>query len=200
LNSIRRHLSYANVMATIAVFIALGGSAFAVKVKLKANSVSTKNLKASAVTEPKLADGAVTSGKLAANAVNAGKLADGSVTGAKIADGSVGIEKSANSLHQKCPGGTTYQQGGCIENSPRATANWATALSTCSGAGGHVADTGEMEAFFGRGGVITGSGEWTTDLADVNGTTATRVDFNGTPTPQGTATTNPYRCVLQPLG
>lgn len=56
-------LNYANVMATIAVFLALGGGAFAA-VKLKKNQVTTKVIKNSAVTESKLADSAVTEKKV----------------------------------------------------------------------------------------------------------------------------------------
>jgi hypothetical protein len=51
---IRSHLTYANVMATIAVFIALGGGAYAVYTAPK-NSVVTKSIKDGAVTYPKLA-------------------------------------------------------------------------------------------------------------------------------------------------
>jgi len=210
MDSIRKHATYANVMATVAVFLALGGGAIAAKA-LKKNSVGSKQLKTNAVTEKKIAgnavtqskiaSGAVVKGKLADNSVGNGKIEDNAVTGVKIANANVGLDKAANSLHQNCPAATTYQQGGCIENSSRASADWATALSTCYGiAGARLADTGEMATFKARGGAISGSGEWTVDLADANGTTATRMDFNGTPTPQGTATSNPYRCVHQPLG
>jgi hypothetical protein len=50
----REHLSYANVMATIAVFVALGGSAYA----LTRGEVKTKHIAARAVTVPKLAPSA----------------------------------------------------------------------------------------------------------------------------------------------
>jgi hypothetical protein len=73
---LKSHLSYANVMATIAVFLALGGVATAA-LKLPKKSVGTKQLKAKAVTTPKLGDKAVTEGK----------LGDGSVTAAKLASG-----------------------------------------------------------------------------------------------------------------
>jgi hypothetical protein len=46
-------LTYANVMATIAVFIALGGASYAA-IKLPKNSVGTEQLKKGAVTETKL--------------------------------------------------------------------------------------------------------------------------------------------------
>jgi hypothetical protein len=56
---IRSKLTYANVMATTAVFIALGGGAYAAVV-LPANSVGAKQLKKNAVTGKKIATGAVT--------------------------------------------------------------------------------------------------------------------------------------------
>jgi hypothetical protein len=48
-----KRLSYANVMATAAMFIALGGGAFAVA-RLPANSVGTKQLRRSSVTLSKI--------------------------------------------------------------------------------------------------------------------------------------------------
>ena len=53
--------TYANVMATIAVFIALGGTSYAVT-KLPANSVGSKQIRRGAVTPDKLARGVVVSG------------------------------------------------------------------------------------------------------------------------------------------
>ena len=52
----RPRLSYANVTATIAVFIALGGSAYAA-VQIPRNSVGTKQLRKNAVTSLKVKDG-----------------------------------------------------------------------------------------------------------------------------------------------
>jgi hypothetical protein len=54
---LRGKLTYANVMATIAVFIALGGASYAA-VKLPKNSIGTEQLKNGAVTETKLSKGA----------------------------------------------------------------------------------------------------------------------------------------------
>jgi hypothetical protein len=49
----RQHLTYANTMATIAVFIALSGGAYAA-VRLPAKSVGTRELKNGAVTKAKI--------------------------------------------------------------------------------------------------------------------------------------------------
>jgi collagen triple helix repeat protein len=53
ITQIRSHLTYANVIATIALFVALGGGAYAA-VKLPANSVGTKQIKDKALTPKKL--------------------------------------------------------------------------------------------------------------------------------------------------
>jgi hypothetical protein len=64
---VRSKLTFANVVALLALFVALGGSAYAIH--LGKNAVKTKNIKDGAVTEAKLANAAVTASKLAAGAV-----------------------------------------------------------------------------------------------------------------------------------
>jgi hypothetical protein len=90
-------LSYSNVIATIALFVALGGAAVAAG--LPKNSVGPKQLKRGAVTAAKIRKAAVTAGKLAqksvvagklgANAVLPGNIGNGAVTSAKIGAGAV---------------------------------------------------------------------------------------------------------------
>lgn len=91
LKQIRKRLTYANAMSSIAVFLMLGGAtAIAAKTVLPKNSVGPKQIKKNAVNGQKIADGTVTAAELADAAVTLAKLADNSVDGAKIADGSVG--------------------------------------------------------------------------------------------------------------
>jgi len=91
MKQIRKRLTYANAMSSIAVFLMLGGAtAIAAKTVLPKNSVGPKQIKKNAVNGQKIADGSVTAAELADAAVTLAKLADNSVDGAKIADGSVG--------------------------------------------------------------------------------------------------------------
>lgn len=53
-----RGLSYSNVVATVALFVALGGASYAA-IQLPKESVGRKQLKSGAVTRPKIKDGAV---------------------------------------------------------------------------------------------------------------------------------------------
>jgi hypothetical protein len=63
MDRLRARLSYANVMATVAVFIALGGTSYAVT-SLPKNSVGSKQIRARAVGSSDLATGSVRSKQL----------------------------------------------------------------------------------------------------------------------------------------
>lgn len=85
--SIRKRLTYSNTIATLALFIALGGAAVAAG--LPRNSVGTNQLKKKAVTAAKLAPKSVISGKLGPNSVTPGNIGNGAVTTAKLAQSAV---------------------------------------------------------------------------------------------------------------
>jgi hypothetical protein len=72
------HLNYANVMATVAVFLALGGASYAA-VALPRDSVGTPQLRENSVTRSKLADRSVDTQQLRDDAVDASKVAAGAV-------------------------------------------------------------------------------------------------------------------------
>ncbi|MGE5281856.1 MAG: hypothetical protein ACM3N0_05970 [Chloroflexota bacterium] len=55
---VRSHLSFANIIAVLALFVALGGVSYAA-FSLPKNSVGRKQLKDNAVTSPKVADGSL---------------------------------------------------------------------------------------------------------------------------------------------
>jgi hypothetical protein len=92
-------LTYANVIATIALFLALaGGAAIAAgnlgknavrSTNIAANAVKTQDIARNAVKAAKLAPNAVKASKLAANAVKTKNLAKSSVTGGKVKSGTL---------------------------------------------------------------------------------------------------------------
>ncbi|HEY7256086.1 MAG TPA: hypothetical protein VH476_05330 [Solirubrobacterales bacterium] len=75
------------VVAYLALFLALGGSAYAFH--LGKNSVGPKQLKKNSVTGPKIKSNAVSGAKIAGNAVDGSKVKDGSLTGSDIQPGSL---------------------------------------------------------------------------------------------------------------
>lgn len=87
----RPKLNYANVIATIALFVALGGAAVAAG--LPKGSVGPKQLKKGAVTPGALRKGAVTAGKIAPKAVVAGKLGANAVLPGNLGKGIISTEK-----------------------------------------------------------------------------------------------------------
>jgi hypothetical protein len=104
--AVRKRLTYSNVIASLALFAALGG--VAVAAGLPKNSVGPKQIKRGAVTAAKIRKQAVTSaklapqsvinGKLAANSVGPGNIGNGAVTTAKLAKSSVIAETIKNGV------------------------------------------------------------------------------------------------------
>jgi hypothetical protein len=122
LKQTRRHLTYANVMSSLAVFLILGGAtAFAASSKVGANEIQANSIKTgkivkeavtagkikkNAVTESRIADGAVTTNKIADNAVTTGKIANDAVTGDKVKESTLGeVPSAANAANAQKLGG-----------------------------------------------------------------------------------------------
>jgi hypothetical protein len=94
LSALKKHLSVANVLSVAALFVALGGSAYAAA-KLGAGQVKAVNIAKEAVTQQKLRGSAVTSGKIANGQVNNRDLANGAVSGNKLGKEAVKTNKIA---------------------------------------------------------------------------------------------------------
>ena len=88
-----------NIIAFIALFIALGGTSYAATT-LAASSVGTKQLKNGAVTTAKVKASAVTAAKIRTGAVTTAKVAADAVTGEKVLESSLGkVPSAANADH-----------------------------------------------------------------------------------------------------
>jgi trimeric autotransporter adhesin len=116
MSRIRRSLSFSNVVAVMALFFALGGSAYAVAAgkidgsqiapssipgnrleakavgsnQLKPSSIGNAQLKGNAVATKQLQSGAVTGGKIKAGSIGASQIQSGSITGTQVKSGSLG--------------------------------------------------------------------------------------------------------------
>jgi hypothetical protein len=85
---LKRHLSAANVISCIALFVALSGATYAATTAAK-NSVKAKSIARGAVTTPKLRNSAVTAAKIANGAVLGSKIAGGAVGSTQLLDGGI---------------------------------------------------------------------------------------------------------------
>jgi len=93
-------LTYANVVATLALCLALGGGAAFAAGKIGSNQIAaggvhTKNLQQRSVTSGKLALGAVHANQIAPRSVGADQVATGAIRAAEIAAGAVGTGELA---------------------------------------------------------------------------------------------------------
>ena len=76
---IRKRITYANVMSSIAVFLVLGGaSAYAAK------KIGSNEIKGNSITTGKLKKNAVTASKIKSNSITTAKIKNSAVTGPKI--------------------------------------------------------------------------------------------------------------------
>jgi hypothetical protein len=85
---LRRRPSPAMIVATIALFIAIGGTTYA-GITLPANSVGSAQLKRSAVVNSRIFPGAVSNSKMGRGAVTFSKMASNQMTAAKIRNASL---------------------------------------------------------------------------------------------------------------
>jgi hypothetical protein len=119
--NLRRHLTYANVISTVCLFLVLGGGAAFAATKLAKSSVGTEQLKGEAVTK----------GKLAPNSVNSKKVVNGSLTGEDIASSTLGKVPSATNA-EHADSATTA--GSANSASTAANASHATSADTAANA------------------------------------------------------------------
>lgn len=157
-------LSYANVMATIAVFIALGGASYAAT-NLPNNSVGAAQLKKGAVSAVKLKASSVTSAKLAKESVTGGKIklsTVGTVPSAQFANAAgnsqtltgltaaqvinQGAAQGAGASKLRCASGDTTFASYCYSNLHPAS-NWYEAIDTCAKEGKTLPTPAQVHAF-----------------------------------------------------
>lgn len=96
----RKHLTYANVVSSLCLFIVLGGgvaiAATAQKNSVKSSSVKNNTLKGIDVLDNSLTGADIDEASLVIGAISGGNLADGSVSTAKLADNAVTNPKVAD--------------------------------------------------------------------------------------------------------
>jgi hypothetical protein len=192
----RRRLTYANVMSTLAVFIALGGSSYA------AVTISGSSIKNRSISGRKLRHNTVTG-----YVIRESTLAR--VPRARNADRLGGL--SAADLKIKCPRDTFPIADVCAERTPRAATSYSSAVLQClqvgtpQGPGRRLPSHGELLAALGAVPLAAG-GELTASVYPSSSTPGRLDDLYVTDqvgsvalTPDTAAGAKPYRCVTDPL-
>ena len=149
MKQIRKRLTYANVMSSIAVFLVLGGAtAFA------ASKIGSSQIKSNAITTGKIKKEAVTTAKIKNNAVN----------GAKVNESTLGeVPSATNSGNANTVGGNTIKKMLYVanENAPAQTVlslNGLTITVSCpSGEPEVIATTSVNDSLIHSGGTNLGN-------------------------------------------
>jgi hypothetical protein len=137
LTTLRHHLTYANVMATAAVFIALGGSSYAA-LRISGSDIRNRSIAGKKMKRNTLTGKQIRESRLA------------KVPRARNADRLNGA--TAASLRIRCPVGTFPSADVCVEQTPRRSASYGSAVLECalagtpSGPGRRLPTHGELRA------------------------------------------------------
>ena len=199
---LRSHLTYANVMATIAVFVALGGSSYAVirvgSAEIEDGSVRSRDLKDTGIAERD-----VQRNTLGRRSIREGSLRR--VPRARVADGL--SAQAERALRLRCPAGTALAAGLCFETTPRPTElPYVTAVGACSAVnlGNRRLPThAELRAYIAQGGAAAPAGEMTSTVFESRSTPGS-VDVLLMPSQSGFQIASgdaqhPFRCVTNPI-
>ena len=194
MRNLRSKLTYANVMATIAVFIALGGASYAAT-QLPKNSVGAKQIKKNSVTGAKVKGNSLTGAKIkestlaiVPSAANAQTL--GGLSAAQLTEGS----------KVRCPSGTRLAAGVCFESATREATTLSAALGACGRDNLRLPLQSELIAFQMQ--TTPPEYEWAESYyLGPEGTIGTAVLANPKTVSfvfADSATKRPYRCVMPP--
>jgi len=197
IDCLRRHFTYANVMATLAVFIALGGSSYA----------------ALNITGRDIRDGSLTHRELKRNTLGGTRIKEsrlGKVRRARNADRLNGL--SAQRFLVRCPRDTVPVSDVCIETSARTAAPYRVAAVACEEVnrrttpGRRLPSHDELMTAIGDfgialapGGELTRNVHPSSDPGRVDVLVVTDDVGNVTVAPDTAAGARPFRCVADPL-
>ena len=146
--------SHSTLVAYLALFVALGGSAYAFH--LGKNSVGTKQLKKEAVTAAKVRKGTLTGTQIQLSSLGTVP----SAANAQALDGQSAAQlASASKLD--CPSGMGLYDGVCFQEATKSPTNWFLAFVGCKGENLRLPSAGELAVFEGQNFTAEPPPEWT---------------------------------------
>jgi hypothetical protein len=155
MRTLRDRLTYANVMATLAVFIALGGTGYAAK-KLDGDTIAKRSIPGTRLKKDALGNKEIKESKLkkVPSAARADNAKDAQTLNGQSA------AQLADAAKLRCPAGTTLAAGACLEDTTRTPAVLLTAFLTCGDVNRRLPTEGELVAFGRQHNTVTPPPEW----------------------------------------
>jgi hypothetical protein len=165
IDTIRSRLTYANVVATAALFMALGGTSYAVfrvgSADVVDNSLRSRDLRDGTVRGRDIRDRALRARDIGLDKLGSGVIKEstlGTVPTAINAERLDGV--TAQDLKLKCPRDTLFRAGVCLEISPRNAQPFLAATDICDQAGRGLPSMPELDRFARVNGPLA-QREWT---------------------------------------
>ena len=168
LAALLRHLSYANVTATAALFVALGGTSYALITvgsrDVVNNSLRSADLRNNSIRGMDVRDRGLRARELERNSLGGGVIKEsslGAVPRAREADRLGGATQ--DDLRVRCPVDTLAKAGVCIEDAPRPASGFFAATSVCDSVGRGLPSMAQLERLA-VSRPLSPTGEWTSNV------------------------------------
>jgi hypothetical protein len=168
MEKVKSRITYANVMATIAVFVALGGGAYAAATAKK-NSVTSKSVKNGTIQGIDVAKDTLTGNN---------------------------INESSLTVVATCPSDTTKAAGICFDSTERASQGLDGAMTTCGQANRFLPTMAELRTLHLVAGVSV-NGEQASDIAADTSHSALGAN-SGLSVSNDTSFARAFRCAVVP--
>ena len=165
---IRSRLTYANVVATLALFVALGGTSYAV-LRVGSDDVVDDSLRSRDIRNNTLRGRDVHDRSLKARDLRRDSLGSGVVKESRLGTVPRAAEAehlggmSAQDLKLRCPLGTAARAGVCIETEAREPNGFLTATNVCDQSGRGLPTMPQLDAFLRANGPAAAP-EWTASV------------------------------------
>jgi hypothetical protein len=209
---LRSRLTYANVVATLALFVALGGTSYAVlhigSEEVRDNSLRSRDIRNNTIRSRDIRERALRARDIRPDSLGSGVIKEsalGQVPRAAEAERLGGA--SAQDFRVRCPGETVAKAGVCIETAARKAAGFLAALSTCNELGRGLVTMPQLDPIARSNGPLPQS-EWTASVYRNSGNGPNLFDQLETVLLSGTgdvsydrvyqAVQHPFRCVALP--
>lgn len=221
-----RHLSFANVLAVTALFVALGGVGYA------AATINGNSIKKQTIGAGKLKKGTLTSAQVKANALTGSVIDESTLnlvpaaqtavsaqtaTSATTAQSATTAESATTAqsaakadeaetldgftpeeLQVSCPAETSLYGGVCWDDGVRPVKTWIGASVECGEAGGRLPSLSELIAYVLRDGIQVAAPHWSADVVELASgeETALARDETVTTSHKSVGTDFGFRCVF----
>jgi hypothetical protein len=189
------HLSYANVVATLALVVALGGTSYAA-LNVGSRQIVNNSVRSKDVRNGTLVGKDVKNRGLAGRDIEPGSIGGLQIDEARLAPVPNALRVQGRVLGQLivgCRGNTAEAGAVCLEKAPRPAAAFSDGDARCGESGGRLPLFVELY----NSGYDPSTPEWTANVLSADAGNLTTLIYGGsTITSSATNVARPYRCVF----